>query len=77
VFVTNYLANLIKQALGRREIGDSVHGIKTMYENTVSTPESKSSSGEEALCKANCNFRPQFISSDKLGFQNIRRYTSC
>jgi hypothetical protein len=75
VFVTNYLANLIKQALGLGKIGDRVHSIKTMYENTVSTPESKSSSGEEALCKATCNFRLQFISSDKLGFQNIRRST--
>ena len=31
VFVTNYLAHLIKQALG---LGDRVHSIKTMYKNT-------------------------------------------
>ena len=76
VFLTNCVTNLIKQALGLGRIGDRVHSIKTMYENTVSTPESKPSSGVEALFKTSRNLRLQFISSDKLGFQNIRRSTS-
>jgi hypothetical protein len=76
VFVTNYLAHLIKQALGLGKIGDRVHGVKTMYKNTGSTPESKLSNGVDALCKPSRNLQLQFIGSDKLGVQNIRRSTS-
>ena len=76
MFVTKYLAHLIKQALELGKIGDRFHSIKTMYKNTGSTPESKLLNGVEALCKTSCNLRLQFIRSDKLGVQNIRRSTS-
>jgi hypothetical protein len=68
VFVTKYLAHLIKQALGLGHIGDRVHSIKNMYKNTGSTPESKLSNGVEAFVKNQCNLPLQFIGSDKLGF---------
>ena len=77
MFVTKSLAHLLKQALGLGKIGDRVHCIKTMYKNTISIPERKLSNGVEALCKISRNLRLQFIGSDKLGFQNIRRSTLC
>ena len=44
--------------------------------NTISTPESKLSNEVEALCKTSRHLQFQFIWSDKLGVQNIRRSTS-
>jgi len=76
VFVTKYRAHLIKQALGLGKIGYRVHSIKTMYKNTVLAPESRLSNGVEDLCKTSRNLRLQFILSDKLGVQNMRRSTS-
>jgi hypothetical protein len=76
VFLTRYLAHLIKRAPGRGKTCDGVHKIKTMHKNTASTLKSKVSSSDEGSREDNCAPSLQLTWSNKLGFQNIRRSTS-
>nr|WP_295778108.1 hypothetical protein [Rhodoferax sp.] len=75
VFVTEYLAHLIQQALGLGEIGDGVDSVKTMYKTTVLSPMSKLSSGSRVVSMGRHRVAFQLIPSDILR-QDIRPSTS-
>lgn len=75
VFVTEYLAHLIQQALGLGKVGDGCRSIKNMYKTTVLSPICELSSGLWRVSVSCHRVASQLIPSDIPG-QDIRPSTS-